>query len=382
MKQVKVLLVANTDWYLFRFRISLAQYLTDQGFLVKFVSPGGSFVTKLQEKGFEWIEWKVGRQTISPLLEWRSIRQLRQIYQFEHPDVVHQHTIKPVLYGSYGAKEFGVKAIINSITGSGYVFMSNDLKARLLRPLVKIFYQTALNSPACGVIFENPDDQSEFVTRRLIRQEQSWLIRGIGVDVQKFFPEPEPDGLPIVTLASRMLWDKGVGVFVEAARILKSRLPVRMLLVGIPDPGNPSSIPTETLEKWAGEGLVEWVGWQDDMAKVYSQSNIVTLPSFYEGLPTTLIEGAACGRALIASDIRGCREVIPDGENGLLVPAGDPVSLADAIEKLAFNPSLRRQMGAVSRERAVRDFSTDVINQKTVEIYQHYLNQNLRRKKL
>lgn len=373
MQDVKVLLVANTDWYLYRFRLSLAQYLADHGCLVKCVSPAGPFVTKLRENGFEWLEWKVGRQSIGPLHEWNSMSRLMKIYQAEKPDVVHHHTIKPVLYGSSSARKLGIKAIINSITGSGYVFMSSDLKARVLRPVINAFYKQALKSPNCGVIFENPEDQTEFVARGLINQEQTWLVRSVGVDIQKFSPTPEPDGIPVVTLASRMLWDKGVGVFVDAARRLKSRLPVRMVLVGTSDPGNPSSIPVETLEKWAAEGVVEWVGWQEDIARVYSHSNIVVLPSFFEGLPTGLIEGAASGRALIASDIRGCREVITSGENGLLVTPGDPDSLADSIEKLASNPALRHQMGIASRMRAVQEFSAEVVNQRTFAIYQKYL---------
>lgn len=373
MTNPKVLLVANTDWYLFRFRLPLAKHLLKMGFSVKFVSPKGPFVPRLTDKGFQWIEWQVGRQSTSPAKEWRALRQLKEIYISEQPTVVHHHTIKPVLYGSYLAQQVGVEAIINSITGSGYVFMSKNLKARLLKPLVLVLYKKALSSSKCAVIFENPEDQADFVKRRLIRPEQTWLVRSVGVDVEKFLPSVEPTGTPVVTLASRMLWDKGVGVFIEAARLLQNRTKVRMVLVGVPDPGNPSSVPLEQLEAWVDEGVVEWMGWQEDIGRVYAQSNIVALPSFYEGLPTSLIEAAACGRAIIASDIPGCREVITHGENGLLTPPGNPAALADAIERLANDPPLRRDMGLVSRKRAVAEFSTDEVNQKTVEIYKKYL---------
>ena len=373
MSRPKLLLVANTDWYLYRFRVPLAEFLMDQGFLVKMVSPSGPYVSRFTEMGFEWLEWKVERKGISPLRELQSINHLKMIYRSEQPDIVHHHTIKPVLYGSYAARELGIKAIINSITGSGYVFMSNDSKARLLRPLVLRLYKNWLNSPRCAVIFENPDDRDDFIQRGLIRPEQAWLVKGVGVDVTAFKPAPEPNGVPVVAMASRILWDKGVGVFVEAARLLKNRLPVRMVLAGLPDPDNPSSVPGGQLEAWSKENIVEWIGWQDDIAGLYAQSNIVALPSFYEGLPTSLIEAAACGRALIASDIRGCREVVEHGVNGLLVKPGDPMALAKAIEELVSNQDLRTKMGITSREKAVKTFSIEVVNQKTLEIYHHYL---------
>lgn len=369
MTPKKVLLVANTDWYLYRFRLRLAQYLSENGFWVKLVSPPGLYVSRLTEMGFEWLEWKIDRQRIYPFSEIRSLIRLKEIYRSENPEIVHHHTIKPVLYGSYVARKTGVKATINSITGSGYVFMSRDFKARILKPFVRVFYKIAFNSKNCAVIFENPDDQADFIRQGLLKPDQTWLVRSVGVDITDFTPRPEPSGEPVVTMASRMLWDKGVGVFVEAARLLKERLAVRMVLVGMPDPGNPASVSFEQLETWASEGIVEWLGWQEDMALVYANSNIIVLPSFFEGLPVTLIEAAACGRALIASDIPGCREVVNPGVNGLLTVPGDPVSLADAVEKMILNPDLRKAMGIASRERAVNEFSTEVVNRQTLEIY-------------
>lgn len=369
----KVLLVANTDWYLYRFRLPLAHYLSENGFLVKLVSPPGPYTSQITEMGIEWLEWKVNRQGISPISEFQSLSHLKKIYRTENPDIVHHHTIKPVLYGSYVARNSGIKATINSITGSGYVFMSRDLKAQMLKPFVREFYKIALNSQNCAVIFENPDDQADFIRHGLLKPDQAWLVRSVGVDVNAFTPKPEPSGAPVVTMASRMLWDKGVGVFIEAARLLKERLPVRMVLVGRPDPGNPASVPAEQLNAWDTEGVVDWLGWQDNIAEIYANSNIVVLPSFFEGLPVTLIEAAACGRALIASDIPGCREVVTPGVNGLLTSPGDPISLANAIEKMVLDPDLRRAMGIASRERAVNEFSTEVVNRQILKIYRSVL---------
>jgi len=365
----KVLLVANTDWYLYRFRLTLARHLVSQGYQVKMVSPSGPYVSRLIDQGFEWLEWGVERQSVSPIGELRSLWQLTELYATEKPTIVHHHTIKPVLYGSFAATKTGVPAIINSITGSGFVFMSNEIKARILRPVVSFLYRQWLKSPNCAVIFENPEDRDDFLKRDLIQPQQAYLIKSVGVDTTKFTPVPEPEGIPVVTMASRMLWDKGVGVFVEAARELKNRLPVHMILAGLPDIDNPSSVPMDQMNAWSEEGVIEWIGWQEDVAALYARSNIVALPSFYEGLPTSLIEAAACGRALITSDIRGCRDVVSHGVNGLLVKPGDPIALADAIEQLVKAPKLRKQMGQRAREQVEQEFSADIVNHKTLDIY-------------
>jgi glycosyltransferase involved in cell wall biosynthesis len=186
-------------------------------------------------------------------------------------------------------------------------------------------------------------------------------------------PRPEPDGIPVILLAARMLWDKGVGVLAEAARILKSReATVRVVLVGLPDPGNPASIPEETLLAWQEEGIVEWWGWRAAMEDVYPQSHIVTLPSFYgEGVPTTLLEAASCARPLVAADIPGSRAVVVSGENGFLVPPQDALALADALERLVESPELRHRMGQAARRSVLQRFTQQRINAATLAVYEH-----------
>ncbi|HOD44189.1 MAG TPA: glycosyltransferase family 4 protein [Anaerolineaceae bacterium] len=366
----KVFLVANTDWYLYNFRFSLAKYLRKHGYSVVLVSPDGMYVEKFHEEGFRWIEWNVGRQSINPWKEWAVLNQLKEIYRHEKPDIVHHHTIKPVLYGSLAARSVGIPHVINSITGRGYVFGSNEWKARILRPLVLLLYRKAFGNPNCTVIFENQEDQQDFIRRGLLPEQRTRLVRSVGVDLDKYSPTPEPNGIPVVIMASRMLWDKGVGVFVDAARILKGRVESRMVLVGSPDEGNPSSVSREQLEQWAEEGVVEWWGWQDDMAAVYAKSNIYVLPSsYFEGVPTSLIEAGASGRALIASDIPGCREVIQHEREGLLVSPEDADALAGAIIQLVQDPELRARLAAAARARVVEGFSSDRVNQETEEIY-------------
>ncbi len=375
----KLILVSNTEWYLYNFRLSLARHLREQGYEVVLVSPPGRFAPLLEQAGFRWVEWRVGRQTLAPWQELAAAFRLARIYREERPALVHHHTIKPVLYGTLAARWAGVSAIVNSIPGRGYVFLGSDPKARLLRPLVKSFYRMVLKSRQSAVIFENTTDQQYFVDEKLVSASRVWLIEGVGVDPQIFSPTPEPDGIPVILFASRMLWDKGVGVLVEAARLLRGRVAARVALAGEPDPGNPATVDDSTLRGWADEGVVEWWGWRGDMPAVYASSHIVTLPTMYgEGVPTVLLEAAACGRPLVASDVPGCRHVVEDGVNGLIVPQNDPAGLAAALEKLAVDPSLRGRMGAAGRRRVLDQFTTDRVNAATLDVYRRVLNESSR----
>ncbi len=371
---IRLLLSSNTDWYLYNFRLSLAKHLREAGIEVILVSPPGKYVPKLEEQGFRWIRWDLGRQTVAPWAELASFRQIYAIYQRERPDLVHHHTVKPVLYGTLAARMAHVPAVINSITGRGYIFLGEGMKARLLRLIVKPVYRLALNFPTCGVIFENGHDRQYFLDNHLVPARQTWLIEGVGVDPSRFSPRPEPEGVPVVLLAARMLWDKGVGILVEAARYLRMEMPVRVALVGDPDPGNPATVTRETLENWNAEGVVEWWGWQPDMPEIYSRSHIVTLPTMYgEGVPTTLLEAASCGRPLVATDIPGCRQVIIEGQNGFLVPTNNPRALADALKRLASDAALRGRMGEASRQLVMQKFTHAHVNTATLQVYRQVL---------
>lgn len=371
----RLMLSSNTDWYIYNFRLALTEFIREQGWEVVLVSPQGQYAALLQQRGFRWIPWSLGRQSVSPWQETKSLLEILSIYRREKPDLVHHHTIKPVLYGSLAARLAGVPGAVNSITGRGYVFLGEDAKARLLKRLVLQIYRLALNSSRCGVIFENQNDRRYFLAEGLVSPERTWLIEGVGVDPERFSPLPEPSGVPVVALAARMLWDKGVGVLVEAARILKDDTQARIALVGEPDPGNPGTVSSQTLEKWHTEGLIEWWRWQPEMPEVYNKSHIVTLPTMYgEGVPTTLLEAAACGRPLVASDIAGCREVVQDGYNGLLVPPNDSQALAQALKRLISDPSLRGRMGAASRQLVMQKFTHAKVNAATLQVYEQMLS--------
>jgi len=224
-------------------------------------------------------------------------------------------------------------------------------------------------------IFQNPEDLKLFIDAGIVKSEKAVLIRGSGVDTSSFIPLPEPEGVPVILLASRMLWDKGVGVFVDAVRQLrKDGENCRAVLVGSPDPENPASIPEETLHRWHTEGIVKWWGYRDDMPEVLSETHIVALPTTYgEGVPKVLIEAASSGRAIVATCVPGCREIVRHNINGLLVPPHDSKALAEAIKKLIKDQELRTIMGTRGRKIAEAEFSEEIVVRKTMEVYKNII---------
>ena len=366
---MKIILFANTDWYLYNFRLAQALALRQRGDEVVLVSPDGPYGPRMQELGFRWLSFPLARRSLNPLDGIQTIIRLLDLYSHEKPDLVHQFTVKCVLFGSVACHLLGIRTIVNSVTGLGYIFMEGGATRRWLRGFIKLFYRLVLHNT--WVIFQNPDDRSAFLESQLVDPKKVTLIRGSGVDTRRFFPQPEPSGLPLVVLPARMLWDKGVGEFVEAARALRAEgLQARFALVGDGDAENPASVHASQIRAWENEGVIEWWGWQADMQAVYAQAAIVCLPSYREGLPKTLIEAAACGRPIITSDVPGCREVVRQGENGLLVPARDAAALAKALTDLLQSPAARSQMGSCGRIIAEKEFSMDLVISQTLAFYQ------------
>ncbi|MFH1523486.1 MAG: glycosyltransferase family 4 protein [Chloroflexota bacterium] len=369
---MKILLFANTDWYLYNFRLGLAQALRARGDEVVLVSPYGEYAPRLQAAGFRWVCFPLVRRSLNPLAELATIGRLVRVYRQEKPDLVHQFTVKCVLYGTLACRLLGLRSVVNSVTGLGYVFMEGEGR-RWLRCIIKMFYRLVLRPT--WVIFQNPDDKAVFLENRLVDLNRVALIRGSGVDVHRFSRQPEPPGIPLIILPARLLWDKGVGEFVAAARCLRADgIQVRFALVGDSDNDNPASVHVPQLHAWEKEGVIEWWGWKEDMEEVYRQASIVCLPSYREGLPKTLIEAAACGRPIVASDVPGCREVVRHGDNGLLVPARDASALAEALRRLLLNPNERNEMGILSREIAEGKFSTGLIVSQTLSVYHFCVN--------
>jgi glycosyltransferase involved in cell wall biosynthesis len=288
---------------------------------------------------------------------------------------VHLITIKPVLYGGIAARLAGISAVVVAVSGLGTVFVAKSAAARIRRVLVSGLYRLALNQRRLAVIFQNPDDRDGLLAIGALEENQVRMIRGSGVNLANYSFVPEPEGTPVVVMAARLLRDKGVYVFVESARLLKSRgVEVVMRLIGSPDPGNPTSVVQSELDGWSAEGVVELLGYRSDIAEQYAVANIVCLPSHYgEGLPKTLVEAAACGRAVITTNHPGCRDAIESEVTGVLVPVKSAHSLADAIQLLIETPERRLHMGKAGRELAEQAFSIDRIVEQHLVIYKELL---------
>lgn len=370
---MKILYFANTDWYLYNFRLNLARAMRDRGHEVVLMSPPGEYVEQIESEGFRWVSLPISRKGTNPLVEFGRIRRIADVYQKEKPDLAHHFTVKCVTYGSLAAHRAGVPHVVNAITGLGSVFVGNSLSTRVLRLIVSGLYRRAMDNTE--VIFQNPDDMNLFLKLGLVHPEQSVLIRGSGIDIDRFTPMPEPEkNTPLVVLPARMLWNKGIGEFVEAAHILQEQgVRARFALVGVADSGNPAAVSLVQLGEWQKEGVVEWWGWQEDIKVVFAMAHIVCLPSYREGVPRVLAEAAACTRALVTTDVPGCREIVKDGENGLLVPARDAAALAEALKKLILNPGLRRQMGEKGREFVEKEFSNQQVVGGTLDVYDRLL---------
>jgi len=376
---VKIILFANTEWYLFNFRLSLAKALQAQGHEVLLISPPGEYGARLQAQGFRWEALPMDRKSLNPLQELRLLAYLCRLYRREQPALAHHFTIKCVVYGSIAALVARVPARVNAVAGMGYVFTNQALKARLLRPVVRGLMRLVLNGRGARLILQNNDDMAAFAKAELARPELTRLVMGSGVDLARFTPrapsvpqsETVQDVQPTrVVLAARLLWDKGIAEYVDAARQLKAKgLPIHFLLAGAPDPGNPAAIPQATLDGWQAEGLVELLGQVSDMAALFATADMVVLPSYREGLPKSLIEAAACALPLVTTDVPGCREVVTHEVDGLLVPVKDAKALASAIERLHLDPVWARQLGLAARARALREFDEKIVISKTLAVY-------------
>lgn len=345
--------------------------LKARGHEVVLLSPRDEFTPFLVEAGFRWVHFPLKPRGKNMLHELIPIFFLIFFYWREKPDLVNHFTPKGVIYGSIAAKVSGVPLIFNTITGLGSVFASQS-RGRLsrLKGLVLALYRIALARTT--TLFQNRDDQTLFLEKRIGDPEKFFFIPGSGVDMERFKFVPETAGVPVVLLSSRFVEEKGIRYFVEASRILISRkVKARFVLVGRPEADQPTSIPHTQVTLWVNEGLIEWWGWHNTMEKIYPLAHIVCLPTYYmEGIPKSLIEAAACGRALVATDVPGCREIVHHPVNGFLVAPHDAVALANAIEKLVMDAELRNQMGSASREIATAGFSMEKVVAHYLEIYQ------------
>jgi glycosyltransferase involved in cell wall biosynthesis len=362
-----LLYLVTEDWFFVSHFMDRARAAHAAGYEVIVLANDNGSAGPIREAGFTFVPVPFVRRGLNPATELNTFHAILGHYRYFRPAVLHHVALKPILYGTLAARSAKLRGILNAPVGMGFVFTSRSLLSRVLRPAVDLALRVLMNPSGSRVVFENPDDLNAFVSRRAVRREDAILIRGAGVDLDRFAPAPEPPGPITVSLVSRMLWDKGIGEYVEAARQLKGR--ARFLLVGGPDPQNPSAIPEAQLAAWQAEGVVEWLGHRDDVADILRQCHIACLPSYREGLPKSLLEAATAGLPIVATDVPGCREAVRNGENGILVPSRDSSALAAALKLLIADPALRRRMGAAGRERAVTEFAAGIVTAATLAVY-------------
>lgn len=377
---MKFMFFANTDWYLYNFRMSTAMHLKAQGAEVVMLSPPGPFGARFADKGIRWVTLPaMDRASLNPMREALTLRQVVRVLSEERPDLLHNFTVKCAVYGALAARMAGVPAVVNAVAGLGYVFTSDAMMAKTLRPVVKVLMRGTLGRENSRLVLQNPDDAHAFVNSRLVPEQNIRLIRSSGVNTQRFAPAERQDDQekPLrVLLAARLLWEKGVREFVDAAAMVRARgCPMEFLIAGAPDPGNPRSVEQANVDEWVAKGLVTWLGHVEDMPKLLRSVDVMALPSYYrEGVPKSLIEGAACGLALVTTNLPGCREVVScHGVDGLHATPRDAASLAELLISLHQDRALLRRLGESARRKALSDFDEKIVINRTLEVYDELL---------
>ena len=367
--------VITEDWFFKSHFFDRAIAAVSAGYNVTVITRCRDSAREFEKYGLLTENIKFSRRGSNPITELTTIFRLRSTLKRIKPDIVHNIALKPVVLGSLAAQFAGIRNIVNAPVGMGYVFTSQESKARVLRPIVKVLIRYVLGNENRRVIIENHDDLENLVSGGFARRESIVLIKGAGVDVQKFSQRPEPNEPVKVIMVSRLLRDKGVYEFIGAAKIVRSRnSSVRFLLVGDIDDGNPTSMNSEEIANLANSKYVTWLGARTDIAKLLAESHIACLPSYREGLPKSLIEAASVGRPIVATDVPGCREVVTHMVNGLLVKPRDAQALAAAIEKLVENPKLRKSMGEENRHKAEAEYANEIIIGQTHRVYDSFYN--------
>jgi glycosyltransferase involved in cell wall biosynthesis len=365
---LRLLYVVTEDWYFLSHRLPMARAARAAGFEVHVATRVVDGAAAIRAEGFVLHPVPFVRGGISPLGTIATVRALRHVHRMVVPAIAHHVALQAAVLGSVSALGRSVSCI-NALTGLGYTFVSDSAKALMLRPIVRTLLRLLLNRPRQIVLVQNPDDRDGMLSLG-IAAERIMVIPGSGVDVEALQPIPEPQGPPTIAFVGRLLDDKGVRTLIRAHRLLRQRgSNLELLLAGTPDPANPASVSEQDAANWNREPGITWLGHVDDISALWARAHIAVLPSRREGLPKSLLEAAACGRPMIATDVPGCREIVRPGETGLLVPFDDARALADAIETLAASRELRIRYGAAARRLAVERFSASAIGQQTVDLY-------------
>ena len=366
----KVLLVGNTSWSMFNFRENLLKSLIDSGYKVIVIAPRDNFSNKLEsEIGVEYHDIEMNRRGLHPLKEIVLLYKMFNSYKKINPDLIFHYTIKPNIYGSLISGLLRIPSVAIT-TGLGYAFIENNLITKFIKLLYKIAFKFSRE-----VWFLNKDDLNHFINNRIVSIKKTFLLNGEGIDITKFRPmKTGSNGKPIsFILIARMLWDKGVAEFVEAAKIVKnkSKLNIKFKLLGPADDDNPSAISKKQLLKWQEEGLIEYLGITENVLTYINDSSCVVLPSYREGIPRTLLEASCMGKPIITTDAVGCKDVVEDGVTGFICKIKDPDDLADKISLIMnLSDSERIIMGNKGHEKIVKEYN----EKEVIDKYFHAIN--------
>ena len=378
MKKNKKLLIFVNDLSFFcshRLPIAEASLEKELDVCIAYGELGGADKNFLERKGFKVNLIPMQRGSINIFKELKTFLYIWKFFKREKPDIVHLVTIKPYLYGGIISRLTFVPAVISAISGLGTLFIQKDLKSKFLRLILYPFFKLALNHFNQKVIVQNKDDMDILVKMGVLNPHKVKLIKGSGVKLKNFTILNEPQETPIVCFAARLLKDKGVYEFISAARLLKRRgIKARFCLAGDLDLNNPSGLSHNDINKIKNEGYVEILGYQKDISKLYAESHIVCLPSYREGMPKSLLEAAAASRAVVTTDVSGCRDAVIPNITGLLVPVKNSQKLADALEWLIKNPQQRIAMGKAGRKLAEKEFPLEKIVKSHLEVYDELIS--------
>lgn len=376
MRAAKILFVVTEDWYFYSHRLPLAIAAAEAGHDVSVATRLAGSRKSISDTGIRTIPLRfMKRSSLNVFRELASFVELFLLLRRERPDLIHLVALKPVIYGSLAASLAGISARVNALAGLGFVFSSKKNLARFLKPILMRVFRFIFNDTHSKLILQNQDDFSLMTELVGVNYDRVCLIRGAGVNLDQYSPTKLSPGVPIIMLASRMLWDKGVGEFVNAAKALQGQgISARFVLIGDSDSENPTSISGRQLKKWNDSGVIEWWGYRSNMAKLLSQARVVCLPTYYgEGVPKILIEAMACGRPIVTTDMPGCRDLVKSGRNGMLVKPKDSVELAASLMTLILNKSVCQKMGIEGRKIVEKEFSLEHVIEETMAVYKELL---------
>lgn len=370
-KPVFLMILNDLGWF-WSHRLPLARAIQDHGYILHLATAGAEDDLKLS--GMNIVPHNLPRHghSLHPLSHLFIALGIARVIRSVKPDMIHAITLRYAFYAGLAARFVRTRGIVFTIAGLGTLFTHNDVRSRIIRGLMLPVLRFAFARDDARIIFQNPDDQRAFLNLNIVKDNQTTVIRGSGVDMAEFpfMPETHADA-PVVLFPSRLLREKGIHDFIAAARIIRSQnIPARFWVAGDIYPGNPHSVTDNDISAWRAEGIIEYLGVRHDMPNVIAQSALVVLPSYYgEGVPKVLLEAAATGRAIITCDMPGCREAVIHERNGLLVPPRDPESLARAIADLLTHPDKRKALGTAGRAHVESDFTAEIVTEKTLKVY-------------